>query len=62
MQISSIKCGAPHLMLNVALQFMWRSTPCLGLQLVVDLGIDVNRVERDMAEPGSDGVDVDTSA
>jgi hypothetical protein len=35
---------------------------CLGLQLVVDLGMDVSRVERGMAEPGSDGVDVDTSA
>jgi hypothetical protein len=27
MQISSIKCGRPHLMLNVALIFMWRPAP-----------------------------------
>jgi hypothetical protein len=35
---------------------------CLGLQLVVDLGIDVSRAERDVAEPGSDAVDVETAA
>ena len=35
---------------------------CLGFQLVIDFGIDVSRVERDMTEPGSDSVDVDTGA
>ena len=34
----------------------------LGLHLQIDFDVNVGRVERDMPEPGADGVDINASA
>ena len=34
----------------------------LGFHLEIDLRVDVRRVERDVAEPGADGIDIDARA
>ena len=34
----------------------------LGLHFQIDFGVNIGRVERDMPEPGADGIDVHASA